>query len=177
MGIFKKSDEELAELREKQAQKTSEALDKEEVKARQKAEKAGFDTSNALYVFTALNDDNDSIRTIFGLIYPDRIVKCQKQFLGSATEEILVKNISSIEKSTGLLPTVHVYASPNSISFKVGLEGQKIVDTVRSLMLNNQNSTTSQISNVEQLEKLASLLEKGLLTPEEFQEQKARLLS
>ena len=68
-----------------------------------------------------------------------------------------------------------VYASGNTITFKVGVEAQKIASTVREL-LPKAAGGASAIDPVAQVEKLAQLLEKGLLTKEEFEKKKKELL-
>lgn len=90
-------------------------------------------------------------------------------------EEISLKSVTSVEVSKGLLPTVTVYASGNTITFKVGVEAQKIASTVREL-LPKASGGAAAIDPVAQVEKLAQLLEKGLLTKEEFEKKKKELL-
>ena len=80
-----------------------------------------------------------------------------------------------MEVSKGLLPTVTVYASANSITFKVGVEAAKIASTIREIAATGSGSNAS-IDPVAQVEKLANLLEKGLLTREEFDSKKREIL-
>ena len=90
-------------------------------------------------------------------------------------EEIPLKSISSVEVSKGLLPTVTVYASGNNITFKVGVEAQKIATIIRE-MLSNLGSGVKAVDPISQVERLAQLLEKGLLTSEEFETKKKEIL-
>jgi hypothetical protein len=108
-------------------------------------------------------------------VYSERIVKFQKRWTGNVVEEIALKSVTSVEVSKGLLPTVTVYASGNNITFKVGVEAQKIAATIREL-IPHSSSRSSAVDPVSQVEKLAQLLEKGLLTNEEFEKKKRELL-
>jgi uncharacterized FlaG/YvyC family protein len=185
MGLFKKMSEdkkklqeELLEVDKKHDEKTKKTLDKQEAKMREKARLSNFDVDKAVYVFQSLPNDDEkgTLNLPIGAIFPDRVVKFQKRWTGNVVEEIPVKSISSVEISKGLLPTVTVYASANNITFKVGLEAQKIASTIRELM-SSSSSGVAPTDPVTQLEKLAKLLEKGLLTKEEFEKKKIGLLN
>ena len=80
-----------------------------------------------------------------------------------------------MEVSKGLLPTVTIYASGNTITFKVGVEAQKIASTIRE-SLPQATGGSPVIDPVSQVERLAQLLEKGLLTKDEFEKKKRELL-
>ena len=184
MGIFKKTDEEKAEkqqkvdeLYEKQQAQLAKTQDKEENKAREKAKKAGFNVDDASYVFSCLPNDDEkgTLNFPIGAVFVDRVVKFQKRWTGNVTEEISLKSVTSVEVSKGILPTVTVYASGNTITFKVGVEAQKIASTVRE-MIPKATVGVAAIDPVAQVEKLAQLLEKGLLTKEEFEKKKKELL-
>jgi hypothetical protein len=57
------------------------------------------------------------------------------------------------------------------------LQGPKFVEVLRECLSNRSDSkSTSSISEVEQIEKLASLMEKGLITREEFDKKKQQIL-
>lgn len=183
MGLFKKSDEEKVEKQQKindlilkRKEKLSETQDKSERKAREKAAKSGFDVDDAMYVFSCLPNDDEkgTINMPFGAVFTDRVVKFQKRWTGNVIEEISLKSVTSVEVSKGLLPTVTVYASGNTITFKVGVEAQKIASTVRELL--PKAAGVAAIDPVAQVEKLAHLLEKGLLTKDEFEKKKKELL-
>jgi hypothetical protein len=184
MGLFKKTDEEKAakqlkvdSFNQKRQERLSDAQDKSEKKAREKAAKAGFDVNDATYVFSCLPNDDEkgSFNMPFGAVFVDRVVKFQKRWTGNVIEEISLRSVTSVEVSKGLLPTVSVYASGNTITFKVGVEAQKIASTIREL-LPKVVATGSVLDPIAQVEKLALLLEKGLLTKEEFEKKKRELL-
>ena len=184
MGIFKKTDEEKAERQKKldniyqeNQQRLGKSQDKEEKKARERARKSGFNVDDATYVFSCLPNDDEkgTLNFPIGAVFIDRVVKFQKRWTGNVIEEIPLKSVSSVEVSKGILPIVTVYASGNTITFKVGVEAQKIASTVREL-LPKATGGAGGIDPVAQVEKLAQLLEKGLLTKDEFEKKKKELL-
>ena len=184
MGIFKKTPEEKAELikvkgeiAKKHEENLSKVQDKSEGKAREKAALKGFHVSDAIYVFKCLPNDDEkgTVNMPFGAIFPDRVVKFQKRWTGTVNEEIPIKNVSSVEVSKGLLPTVTVYASGNNMTFKVGVEATKIASTIRDLISTGTGNQTI-IDPVAQVEKLAGLLDRGLLTKSEFEIKKKEIL-
>jgi len=183
-GIFKKTPQEKAELikvvaetQKKNEAKLSQVQDKTEGKAREKAALSGFNVTDAVYVFKCLPNDDEkgTLNMPFGAIFPDRVVKFQKRWTGNVNEEIPMKNVSSVEVSKGLLPTVTVYASGNNMTFKVGVEASKIASTIRELISQGTSNQTS-IDPIAQVEKLAQLLEKDLITREEFDKKKREIL-
>lgn len=185
MGLFKKPTEEekaqrqqqLDEINQKKQARISDIQDKSEKKAREKAAKSGFNVDEALYVFSCLPNDDEkgTINMPFGAVFHDRVMKFQKRWTGNVLEEIPIKNVSSVEVSKGLLPTVTVYATGNSITFKVGVEAQKIASCIRDL-IPGASTGNSNVDPIAQVEKLAQLLEKGLLTKEEFDIKKKQIL-
>jgi hypothetical protein len=184
MGIFKKTPEEKAQLIEAAGERQkireenlAKSQGKEEIKAREKAALSGFDVADAIYVFKCLPNDDEkgTLNMPFGAVFADRVVKFQKRWTGNVNEEIPMKNISSVEVSKGILPTVTVYASGNNISFKVGVEASKVASTIREL-IGKGSSLQTALDPVSQVEKLSLLLEKGLLTREEFDAKKKEIL-
>ena len=175
MGIFdKKSDEEKLE-------KKLAAIKTAETKARAKAAKKGFDVTGALYVMEAMypnEDSNMNLKMPLVAIFEDKVVQSRKAILNSSLEEIPMKNISSVEISSGLIPTVNVYTSGNTLTFRTDvLQGPRFVEVLRDCLSKRSDSRpTGGISDVEQLEKLVSLLEKGILTQEEFDKKKKQIL-
>ena len=176
MGIFdKKSDE------EKLAKKL-EGIKAAEAKARAKAAKKGFNVDGAIYVMEAMYPKDDEAKMNLHMplvaIFEDKVVQSRKSLLTSSLEEIPMKNISSVEISTGLMPIVNVYTSGNTLTFRTDvLQGPKFVEVLRERLSNRSDSKpTSSISEVEQIEKLASLMEKGLITREEFDKKKQQIL-
>lgn len=175
MGIFdKKSDEEKLE-------KKLAAIKTAETKARAKAAKKGFDVTGALYVMEAMypnEDSNMNLNMPLVAIFEDKVVQSRKAIVNSSLEEIPMKNISSVEISSGLIPTVNVYTSGNTLTFRTDvLQGPRFVEVLRDCLSKRSDSRpTGGISDVEQLEKLVSLLEKGILTQEEFDKKKKQIL-
>ena len=111
-------------------------------------------------------------------IFEDKVVQSRKSLLGSSIEEIPMKNISSVEITTGLIPTVNVFTSGNTLTFRTDvLQGPRFVEVLRACLSNRPTSNSnSGLSEAEQLEKLAALLDKGLLTREEFDNKKQQIL-
>jgi len=176
MGIFdKKTDE------EKLAKKL-EGLKAAEEKARGKAAKKGFNVDGALFVMEANFPKDDDAAMNFNMplvaIFKDKVVQSRKSLLGSSLEEIPMKNISSVEITAGLIPTVNVYTSGNTLTFRTDvLQGPRFVEVLRECLANRPTSNSnSGLSEAEQLEKLAALLDKGLLTREEFDNKKQQIL-
>ena len=176
MGIFdKKSDE------EKLAMKLDRIKDSE-ARARGKAAKKGFNVEGALFVMEAMYPKDDDAKMNLNMplvaIFEDKVVQSRKSLLTSSLEEIPMKNISSVEISTGLMPIVNVYTSGNTLTFRTDvLQGPKFVEVLRECLSKRSDSKPpSSISEVEQIEKLASLMEKGLITREEFDKKKQQIL-
>lgn len=176
MGIFdKRTDEEKLAKRQ-------EGLVAAEEKARGKAAKKGFNVEGALYVMEAMYPKDDDAKMNLNMplvaIFEDKVVQSRKSILGSSIEEIPMKNISSVEITTGLIPTVNVFTSGNTLTFRTDvLQGPRFVEVLRECLSNRPASNSnSGLSEAEQLEKLAALLEKGLLTREEFENKKQQIL-
>ena len=175
MGFFdKKSDEEKLE-------KKLAAIKAAETKARAKAAKKGFDVTGAIYVMEAMypsDDSNMNMNMPLVAIFEDKVVQSRKAILNPSLEEIPMKNISSVEISSGLIPPVNVYTSGNTLTFRTDvLQGPRFVEVLRDCLSKRSDGRPSGgISDVEQLEKLVSLLEKGILTQEEFDKKKKQIL-
>lgn len=175
MGFFdKKTDE------EKLAKKL-EGLKNAETKARAKAAKKGFNVEGAIFVMEAMypnEDSNMNLNMPLVAIFEDKVVQSRKAILGSSLEEIPMKNISSVEITSGLIPTVNVYTSGNTLTFRTDvLQGPRFVEILREcLAKRSDGKPSSGLSDVEQLEKLVALLEKGILTQDEFDKKKQQIL-
>jgi hypothetical protein len=176
MGIFdKKTDEE-------KLTKKLESLKAAEEKARGKAAKKGFNVAGAIFVMEANFPKDDDAAMNFNMplvaIFEDKVVQSRKSILGSSLEEIPMKNISSVEITSGLIPTVNVYTSGNTLTFRTdALQGPRFVELLQEcLAKRNTGNSNPGSSDVEQLEKLATLLEKGLITREEFDGKKQQIL-
>lgn len=114
-----------------------------------------------------------------------RLVFMHKGLLSSSIQDFGYSKITSVEYSAGILASsIKVFASGNleeikqilpkkrAQEFGENVRGRIGSDSKPSVTVIHQNST----SVGAELEKLASLLEKGILTPEEFQAQKQKLL-
>jgi hypothetical protein len=176
VGIFdKKTDEE-------KLNKKLEGIRAAEVKARGKAAKKGFDVEGAIYVMEAMYPKDDDAKMNLNMplvaIFKDKVVQTRKSILNSSLEEIPMKNISSVEISMGLIPTVNVYTSGNTLTFRTDvLQGPKFVEVLRECLANrSEGQSLSSSSDVDQIEKLAGLMERGLITREEFDKKKQQIL-
>jgi len=176
VGIFgKQTDEE-------KLSKKIEKLEAAEVKARESAAKKGFDVSGAIYVLEAIYPKNDEAKLNMNrplvAIFEDKVVQSRKSLLNSSLEEIPIKNISSVEITTGLIPIVNVYTNGNILTFRTDvLQGPKFVEVLRERLAKRSDGNSSgPISDVEQLEKLVTLLEKGVVTKDEFDKKKQQIL-
>jgi hypothetical protein len=176
MGIFDKKtgEEKLADKLEK--------LKAAETKARGKAAKKGFNVEGAIFVMEAMYPKDDESAMNFNMplvaIFEDKVVQSRKSILNSSLEEIPMKNISSVEITSGLLPNVNVYTSGNTLTFRTDvLQGPRFVEVLRDCLAKRSDGKPSGgVSDVEQLEKLVSLFEKGHLTKEEFDKKKQQIL-
>lgn len=156
-------------------------IQKTEAKARAKAEEKGFDVSKAIYVLHAFVPKEDRGKVIsrpFVAIFKDRVVQVRKSFFGPSDEEIPISRISSVSITSGLIPVVSVYTSGNTMVFETDvLQGPRFVEILKGLIPKESKSTAqSGTSDVEQIEKLASLLEKGHITKAEFTAKKKQIL-
>jgi hypothetical protein len=175
MGLFDQPSE--AEKK----QNLANAIADTEQKVRDKAVRKGFDVTKAVYVLEALfpkEDEPNKISRPFVAIYNDKVVQMRKSLFNSSNEEILMERISSVEITGGMIPSVNVYTSGNVLTFRTDvLQGPKFVEVLKGLLGKRAGSKTVQgSSDVEQLEKLAALLEKGHLTKSEFEKKKKQIL-
>ena len=125
-----------------------------------------------------------------------RLIFLDKGLLyGLRVEDFPLSNISSIQYSTGLLlGDITIFASGNKAKIKnvdkhrVKLFAENVRHRITLLKESNSNSSPSKQVNhgqpirsgfddmVRDLERLAKLRDAGILTPEEFDDQKRRLL-
>jgi hypothetical protein len=166
---------------EEKKRKTAEALASMEQKVRSKAANKGFDVTKAVYVLEAFVPKEDETKTIsrpFVAIYKDKVVQSRKSIFNSSNEEIPLERISSVEITAGLMPSVNVYTSGNVLTFRTDvLQGPRFVEVLKGLIGKGGSPKNAQgSSDVDQLEKLATLLEKGLLTKSEFDKKKKEIL-
>ena len=133
MGIFDKKSE------EEKLSKKLDGIKAAEVKARGKAAKKGFNVDGAIYVIEAMYPKDDDAKMNLNMplvaIFEDKVVQTRKSILNSSLEEIPMKNISSVEISMGLIPTVNVYTSGNTLTFRTDvLQGPKFVEVLRECL-------------------------------------------
>jgi hypothetical protein len=118
------------------------------------------------------------------LVTDVRITFYRKGFIGEVIESIPLKSITSIErKSTMGHRSIRIHTSHDDLEFKTfNKEGElALIDAIeagRSLKPENINKQAIQMSNdpFEQLKKLADLKSAGVLTEEEFQLKKNKLM-
>jgi hypothetical protein len=156
-------------------------IEKMEGKVRVKAEAKGFDVSEAVYVLEAMfpkEGDTYKFSRPFVAIYNDKVVQMRKSFFNPSNEEVPLERISSVEITAGLMPSVNVYTNGNVLTFRTDvLQGPRFVEVLKGLLGKRGSSKSNQgSSDVEQLEKLAALLEKGHLTKSEFNKKKKEIL-
>jgi hypothetical protein len=177
MSMFKtKSPEEKQAAQDKKVEKAQGALTKEVEKCLGIAQSWGVDVAGAVFACRSSDLDGGMKMPVI-VIHPDRVVKYQKRMMGVNAETIPFKNISSVELTAGLIPRVKIYATGNTMDFPTGT-AKGFVDTLHSLMDGSTSAPSAPASDpIEQLERLGSLLEKGLLTQEEFDKKKADLLA
>lgn len=117
-----------------------------------------------------------------------RVMFVDVGMFSSYYDDFPLKNISSISSESGLINTeIKIYASGNTgVISKVSKgEAREFVKTVKNLKEDNDGSTqrvTEPANNVSddpysKLEKLAKLKEQGILTEEEFNKEKQKVLS
>ena len=112
-----------------------------------------------------------------------RIIFFAKGIVSTAMEEFPLDKITSLQYTTGMLTgDVTIFASGNKAEIKstVKLHTKAFVDAVRSHLDSSKPQTvaTAQAaaSMMDELEKLAALKERGLLTDDEFSAAKRKLL-
>ena len=143
-------------------------------------------------------DDNEHIRYLTrGSMDDNRyylIVCTQKRmiflscglFVGLFQSEILLERINSISYKTGaMFASLEICHGVSKISIKDSINelAKPFVDAVNLAIKELKNTETSepkasnQDDTIAKLEKLAALKEKGILTEEEFAQQKAKILA
>jgi len=175
MGFFDKPTE------EEKAQNILEAQRSTEEKVRKKATAKGFDVSGAIYVLEAFvpkESETTIVSRPFVSIFKDRVVQNRKSLFNPSIEEVPLSRISSVEITDGLIPSVNIYTNGNTLTFRTDvLQGPKFVEVLRKELAKQEKKSSSPgSSDVELLEKLASLFEKGHLTKAEFELKKKQIL-
>lgn len=118
-----------------------------------------------------------------------RIIFINKGIFSLKVEEFSLKSVSSISSETGLITAkIKIFASGNNAEIEQAPkpDAKRFVDEVSKMLeareqprvvqevSNNQQKSNEDI--YEQLEKLAALKDKGIVTEEEFLAKKAQLL-
>ena len=101
-------------------------------------------------------------------------------FTPTDVKEVALKNISNIEFDAGLLTsTLKVSSVGMVIEIVLGKqdEGIRLKNEINAAIANVNNQTSPSVDIVSQIERLAELKEKGLITETEFAEQKKKILA
>lgn len=117
-----------------------------------------------------------------------RVIFFRKSFIGTVTkEETPISKISSASFRKGILSSSIAIVTSNNESEVSNCDktlGKKLIDIIQNLIsgLDQVSSTSAPVQNrqddsVTQLEKLFELKQKGILTEDEFNAQKIKILS
>jgi hypothetical protein len=151
-----------------------------EEKVRKKAKAKGFSVEGAIYVLEAMfpkDDEPNKVSRPFVSIYPDKVVQNRKSLFNSSSEEIPLDKITSVEITTGMIPSINIFTSGNTLTFRTDvLQGPKFVEVLRKNLPKKGTALNRGSSDLEQLEKLASLFERGHITKKEFDLKKKEIL-
>jgi hypothetical protein len=133
---------------------------------------------------------HDSGRNAKVTLYKDRIERVKPRAFASVssanqdTEVTPIKSVTSVQaKKDGIRTKVTVYASGNTIEFRFGHdEANRFKTAIMGLVLEPKEtpspvSAPPAVDVADQLQKLAKCRDEGILTEEEFQAQKQKLLS
>ena len=139
-----------------------------------------------------VGESHESGRNATVTLWPDRIERVKHSSMASFSsakqdsEVTPIRSVSSVgAKKDGMINTkVTVYASGNNIVFRFGhAEAMKFKDAIQALILAPPAAPVQVIAPqpvpdlVDQLVRLASLRDQGILTEDEFISQKAKLLA
>lgn len=140
----------------------------------------GTDVTGAIFALKSMEDLTATISPHI-VLFPNRVLKVSGNILSRGKELTPIEKISSVEMSGGIRPTIQIYTSGNAITFKSDVvSGPHFIDLLRDLIEKaGKKSTNPKESNssVDALEKLANLLERGLITEAEFKSEKAKIIS
>jgi hypothetical protein len=176
-----RSDEAKGARAERKAQGDAERA---EALAQQQAER---DAAGILFEGTS----HDSGRNAKVTLYKDRVERFKARSFGSVSkasqdmEVTPIKSVTSVQaKKDGIRTKVTVYASGNTIEFRFGHEeANRFKTAIMGLVLEPKESPApaaavppAPVDIADQLEKFAKLRDQGILSEEEFQAQKEKLL-
>lgn len=115
-----------------------------------------------------------------------RVIYLQSKIFNSRQGEIPLNTITGVDFSTGMMfSTVQIHTGSKSILIQNCLKqaAQPFANAVKEALNNQAQANSSTASSIvsesvsEQLFKLADLVEKGLLSKEEFNDQKQKILN
>ncbi|WP_313431730.1 PH domain-containing protein [Siminovitchia terrae] len=139
---------------------------------------------SVLGVYEAQILGNDSVRNGIFLATNKRLFFYAKKLGGYESESFPYSNISSFEASKGMMGhAISFFASGNKVKMKWIQDGDidGFINHVRQTMGKKASSkepvNTGARSVVEELKELASLRDNGILTDEEFQKEKEKILN
>jgi len=162
-----------------------------ERKAASQADDAGLDVTTAVAVYAGQVKYNDKYMTGILALFPDRVERrIVGKYLGIQydAEVMPIASINSVQVSTGgimSLPELNLYGSGKSLSMKmIGAEQfrQKVLavcDQARTApaMPTPSPQAAPPASIADELRKLASLRDEGIISASDFEQAKARLLA
>lgn len=179
MGLFSKgkTPEEKKALAET---RVSETIIRDSEKALKFVSSDGTDVSGAIFALKSLENLTKMISPHL-VLFPDRVLKVSGNLLLRGKEFTPIEKITSVEISGGIMPTIEIHTSGNTIVFKSDvISGPHFVELLRGLIDSKGSKSASSkesTSSVDALEKLANLLERGLITEAEFKSEKAKIIS
>jgi len=124
----------------------------------------------------------DSVRNGVMLATNKRLFFYAKKLTGYETESFPYSNISSFEASKGMMGhSMSFFASGNEVKIKWVNDGDidGFINHLRDNIGKKESAATTEnnTSVADELKKLADLRDSGVLTEEEFQEQKSKILN
>ncbi|MGY4689373.1 PH domain-containing protein [Salibacterium sp. K-3] len=125
---------------------------------------------------------SESVRNGVLLATNQRLFFFAKKMTGHETESFPYSNISSFESGKGMLGHyMNFFASGNKVSMKWISDGDidGFIKHIRDTIGKKEAAATTEnaSSSADELKKIADLRDSGVLTDEEFQEQKQKILN
>ncbi len=116
-----------------------------------------------------------------GVVTKERFLKLTTSLLSPTdVKEVFLKNISYVEVDAGFLVskvTIRTSGGNIELMFSDKASANNLKSKLNEAIFKANEPAAPQVDIYSQLEKLAQLKEKGILTEAEFNEQKQRLLS
>lgn len=106
-----------------------------------------------------------------------RVIFCSKVFFSTFMKDFDLKKITSTNFESHMTNKMTIQGSSDKITITAidKKVGQEIVNKIKELQLSTEPSNTSS-GTIADLEKLAELKEKGIITEEEFNAKKKQIL-